>query len=197
MRKLLVRQRWPKRLQPVGVNTFDQEPFDPWWARNRGELEHLDPRVSEQWIHRHWDNSDYFGLPLATLTSTVERWATTAILSQVGCVDDRSPCTQPYFATSEFNRLGAGHEPARTMNSTGTWDYPILILGSPDGFAMGSDPFPNRRFWLVEGHLRFRHLRAMSVLKLAAHEHEVLVIRYPGRDTRGGRAAALEAASRS
>lgn len=188
MLKLTGRRSWPSRLQPVGESTLEKEPFSTWYARNKAGLEHLDPRILEQWVYKHWIYSPYTGLPLDTLTSTIEIWKSSKLIAEVGFIDEINVITRGdelggsdgvEFLARFVHRDGRTFEPGTTMSSTGTWNFPILVIESPGGFWVNGFDFPSWRYWLIEGHLRFRYLRALHVAGLPDRDHEVLFVRYP------------------
>jgi len=179
MRVQLVGGKWPLRWMPRDCDTPGQESFTAWWSRVREELGHLDPRVLEQWIHRHWTHTVY-RLDLLRLTSELRKMSTEEILSSVGSVDDFRPEDREVDSEAlvrTFNPSGEPFEPAATMNATGSWNIPIVVLESPAGFAYGDRATPDVRLWLIEGHLRFRYLRALvSTGRPVAREHDVLLL---------------------
>jgi len=149
--------QWPEKWAPANAGTFEQEPFASWWPRVEADLGHLDPRVAEQWIHRHWDLSDYFGFDVRRVRSELRRLRTTIIVDAIRSVDDLQPgdIGDPNQVYAMFNRNGsAALEPALTMNATGTWNMPVLVVESRDGFVYRQKQFPDARLWLIEGHQR-------------------------------------------
>ena len=172
--------RWPSEWKPQGYGTFDTESFDDWWKRMGSNFPGVDLRVLPQWMHRHWDDSEYWGLPISNVTSCLEYWSIDYILSQVGTpiLADRE--RQYPSPDEEFEHLNSKeasrYEPMFSMNSTGTWNMPLLVLHSLDGFAYHEQTFVSSQYWLIEGHQRFRYLRAMASCGSPADEHEVLVI---------------------
>jgi hypothetical protein len=75
-----------------------------------------------------------------------------------------------------LNQYGAKHEPMRSMNANGTWNMPVLVMRSSDGFVYHDKVFANFRHWLLEGHQRMRYLRALAHRGAPAEEHDVLVL---------------------
>lgn len=159
---------WEARFKPIGGGSADQEPFSSWWARHSSEFGHLDPQVLEQWVHRHWHHSRFCRLPLTQLSSRREVWSTERILKGVYNDDEISP-------DYDFEKL-AEHHVGRTMLSSGTWDYPMLILSTPEGFKDRMGEHADVRFRLIEGHRRFRFLYALAHRRQARASHEVLII---------------------
>jgi len=175
----LIGGRWPKRWAPQNAGTFNQESFASWWPRVEADLGHLDPRVAEQWIHRHWHLSPYFGFDVKRARSELRRLSTATIMDAVRTVDDRQPSeiADPDKIYAMFNPKGmAAFEPALTMNTTGTWNMPVLVVESDHGFVYNREQFPDAHFWLIEGHQRQRYLRALAYKGKAAPEHEVLIL---------------------
>jgi hypothetical protein len=63
------------------------------------------------------------------------------------------------------------------MDATGTWNYPIVVLQTPDGIrTKGGLVDPNVRYCLIEGHQRFRYLNALTVHGAAAAEHGLFLL---------------------
>src|SRR5688500_9811436 len=78
---------WPREWEPLRWSTFDQEPFADWWLRCGHYFPHLDARVLEQWVYRHWELSPYWGFPLLQCRSSLEIFTTEVLLSDVGFID--------------------------------------------------------------------------------------------------------------
>ena len=49
-----------------------------------------------------------------------------------------------------------------SVNATGTWNMPLLVLHSPDGFVYLDQPFLEWHYWLIEGHRSLRYLRDLA-----------------------------------
>ena len=172
--------QWPSEWKPRGYGTFDTESFDDWWERMDSYFPGVDLRVLQQWMHRHWDDSEYWGLPISNLTSRLECWSIDSILTQKGTpllADIARKYPSPDEEFEDLNSKEASrYEPMFSMNSTGTWNIPLLVLHSLDGFIYHEQTFVSSRYWLIEGHQRLRYLRAMASCGSPADEHEVLVI---------------------
>lgn len=165
---------WLDNLKPRGEDS-EKESFEDWWKRNKSSLGHLHPQIAEQWPYRHWDHTSYRFIDLAELTWTKEIWPTQKIIDEVfiwGWTLD------PDHDYESFNRFGET-QTSKPMNATGTWDYPIIILKTPDGVHDGQEEKPEVRYLLIEGHSRFRYLNALLHRKGAAEEHAVFVIESP------------------
>lgn len=183
--KLDPRTPWPEYLRPVGVSTREKESFATWYNRNKGGLEHLDCRALEQWVYRHWEFSPYAGIRLASLVSKVETWSGSRLVSEVGFIDDvdarygrmRGGDDPEEYLGRFVLRGGTTFEPGTSMGTTGTWNFPILVMRSSEGFVFRGERFPAHRFWLIEGHLRFRYLRALRIADRPDREHEVIILR--------------------
>jgi len=126
---------WDQSLEPVGNGTAQKEPFTTWWRRNGSKLAHLNPMIAEQLIYRHWTASPYKNLPIEQLFWRQEAWETDRILNEVFRRWPSEPL-QPEFDYEVFH--GKKSEPALTMDKTKTWNYPIVILETPDGVRTSS-----------------------------------------------------------
>jgi hypothetical protein len=93
-------------------------------------------------------------LRVSTMTSRLEIWPTRRILREVG-----SDLGSTLDGASDYEVLRCSHT-ANAMDATGTWDYPIVVLHSKAGFLVRGGR-SNRRYWLIEGHLRLRYLNAL------------------------------------
>ena len=107
--------------------------------------------------------------------------STESIWNHVGSVDDFRAEDRDIDwdeLIRRFNSLSKPFEPAKTMNATGSWDIPIVLFESADGFAYDDRPVRDDPLWLLEGHLRMRYLRALvNTGHPVAAEHEVLVLK--------------------
>lgn len=164
---------WDPALEPQGQDTFDKEPFTTWWARNHAALANLHPSVAEQWVYRHWRHSPFCHLPLERLACRLETWTTERILREVGWGWPDSD-DHPEFNYGTFH--GKSFEPGMTMDATGTWNIPPIVLAAPDGLLTDEGERSDLRFWLIEGHQRRRYLHALAHRGKAAGEHDVLVL---------------------
>lgn len=167
---------WEERLKPIQVGPLDDEPFSAWWGRHSEEFKHLDPQVLEQWVHRHWRRSPFRRLPLSQLRSRRETWSTEQILRGVYNDDIIEP-------KHDFQVFAEGYI-GKTMLLRGTWDCPMLILSTPEGFKDQKGEHPDARFRLIEGHRRFRFLNALAHRRQACGPHEVLIISLDNVDRR-------------
>lgn len=164
---------WDGALEPIGHDTFEKEPFAAWWARNGARLADIHPLVAEQWVYRHWRHSPFCHLRLEGLACRPERWTTGRILREVGWGWPDSD-EHPEFNYETFH--GKPFEPGKTMDATGTWNIPLVVLEAPDGVLTAEGERPDLRFWLFEGHQRRRYLHAVAQRGEAAAEHDVFVL---------------------
>jgi hypothetical protein len=164
---------WDASLVPVGNGTYEKAHFETWWDRNRARLSHLHPTIAEQWIYKHWVSSPYGHLPVERLLWRQENWATERILSEI-YVRAQFGSLEPSFDYEVFHRKH--FEPGLTMDRTGTWNYPIIILETPDGVKTLSAVDPGVRYCLIEGHQRFRYLNALSFRNESAAEHALFIL---------------------
>ncbi|TDH62127.1 hypothetical protein E2C06_13190 [Dankookia rubra] len=150
---------WDASLEPIGESGVDKEPFETWWARVRHRLANLHPLVAEQWVYKYWRHSPFCHLPLERLSCRLERWSTERILQEVawGWPDSDQ---HPEFNYEVFH--GKGFEPGRTMDATGTWNIPPVILEAPGGLLTNMGERPEAHYWLIEGHQRRRYLHALA-----------------------------------
>ncbi len=153
---------WPNEFRPVGESSLDKESFEAWWARNRERLRHLHEQIAEQWIYRHWTYSHFSFLPLDALSWRLETWESADIVREVVRYGHERTPYSPEFDYQTFQRGGGSdrHPTARALDG-GTWDYPIIVLETPDGFIDAGRDLPDARFVLVEGHQRMRYLNAL------------------------------------
>ena len=124
---------WSPQLRPSGEGTFDKETFDQWWRKAKPFIPHLHPQIAEQWIYKHWTNSPYCYLPLQNLDWRCEKWKTDAIFRDIFVRPSFGP-NQPESDFKFFaDRNYSGREPWKTIRSTGSWNYPIVVILTPDG----------------------------------------------------------------
>lgn len=163
---------WPDSYRPTGHGTIEPEPFADWWSRHKGDLAHLHPMIAEQWVYRHFDYTSYSCLELSRLSWTEERWPASEIISKALVPGNE---LDPEFDYETF----AGEQTATgsPFLQSGTWDYPALLLRTPNGVRTWQGEFPNARYLLIEGHQRIRMLNAMASLgKPMAPLHSVFVL---------------------
>jgi len=167
---------WDSDLQPRNWGsgrTSDVETFPNWWARVGSRLSNLEPRIAEQWVYRHWRFSLYRHLPLEGIQWKLEEWKTTDILKQ--CVESpECDLDDPDNALEQISCYPG--EPARTMDATGTWNIPIIIMHTPDGVLANNGVRDEVRYWLIEGHTRVRYLNALHVIGQESGIHQVFVL---------------------
>ena len=167
---------WPKAWRPVGHGSLEVEPFCAWWDRIRTTAPELLPEVYEQWVYKHWNYSPYYGFLLQGLSARLVNLPCEEIVTGIGCpprsLADPQP---PWDKLYEFLNTGGieKSEPFRSMNATGTWNYPILAIRSPDGFIVNGSRYDSPR-WLIEGHQRMRYLKVLWHLCKAAESHDVV-----------------------
>jgi hypothetical protein len=164
---------WDEALKPDGYGTSQHEPFETWRKRNHLILAHLHPKIVEQWVYKHWTRSPYRHLPLSQLSWRQEAWATERILSKVFIREAFGPL-EPSCDYKAFH--GKKREPGLTMDTTGTWNYPIVVLKTPNGVKDDWKTLPGVRYCLIEGHQRMRYLNALNVRRECASEHSVFVL---------------------
>ena len=180
---------WSPQLRPSGEGTFDKETFDQWWRKAKPFIPHLHPQIAEQWIYKHWTNSPYCYLPLQNLDWRCEEWKTDAIFRDIFVRPSFGP-NQPesdfkFFTDGNYS----GREPWKTIRSTGSWNYPIVVILTPDGLR-SEGVHHSVPYCLIEGHQRQRFLQAWHQhgSSPAAERHLVFVLSVvapPDKVTRG------------
>lgn len=165
-------------MRPIGEGDFNKEPFEAWWARWGETLAHLDPRIAEQWIYRHWCHSYMAFLELAPLKWRLESWPGDRILSDV-----HLEFGGPMVADHDFKAFNGegGFGPistARAMN-TGTWDMPLLALETPNGIRSVDGDLGQVRYVVAEGSKRMRYLNALTHRGEGQGPHELFILTTP------------------
>ena len=87
----------------------------------------------------------------------------------------------PRFDYETFQRRGGNdrHQTALALDS-GTWDYPMVVLSTPNGVKNFEQILPEVRLVVVEGHQRHRYLNAIHSLGIPpVGPHEVLILTSP------------------
>lgn len=179
------RRIWPKHLRPRGEGV-GKEDFGGWWERNLRELRHLHPQLAEQWLYRHWDDTEFAFLPIDTLEWELVELSGDAILTDVR--REISKRLDPEFDYEQFQGCH-GFPKAHTAIDLdrGTWEYPIVALSTPSGWITRelSHPhdwtgLPTARLMLLEGHQRHRYLNALHHRGTPPEGlHRVFVVRSP------------------
>lgn len=171
---------WPDELKPYMPNEFEKEPFQGWWGRCHNRLSHLPKAVCEQWIYRHWEETSYSFLPLENLSCRLEQWETGRILTAIGIWDEGLITDEGHkycSASWDYDIVREkGGEPLETMEKTGTWNIPIVVLYSESGFDTLRGPRPDIHYWLIEGHKRIRCLNALAHYCQVASSHQLFVL---------------------
>lgn len=170
---------WARHLAPHGDGTFEKEPFPEWWSRNQNELSHLPPEHCEQWIYRHWNHSAFAFLPLETLRWERRTCGGQELLNSIYRAFGGE--LHPQFDYETFQRRGGDdrHRTATALDN-GTWDYPMLLLSTPNGIVDMEQEHRDVRLVIVEGHQRHRYLNALHALgRPPTGPHDVLVLSSP------------------
>lgn len=98
---------WPDEWRPLRDDTHYRESAVDWWKRVGATLSPLDPLAYEQWMHRHWMYSPYFGLALVGLTSQRVRLPTAQLLAQVGSPTGRLGDPAPERLNDYYEHLNS------------------------------------------------------------------------------------------
>lgn len=169
---------WDDELRPIGEGEIEKEPFAAWWARHGSTLGHLEPRIAEQWVYRHWSNSYMSFLDLTPLQWRLESWTGDQILAQA-----HMEFGGPFDANHDDEVFNGGHgfgpnQTARAMNA-GTWDMPLLLLDTPSGIQSFVSDLPDVRFVVAEGSKRMRYLYAQRARGAGEGPHDVFILSSP------------------
>ena len=168
---------WDPAMRPVGEGDHQKEPFEAWWDRWGERLGHLDPRVAEQWIYRHWHHSYMSFLDLEPINWRLESWPGDRILSDI-----HPEFGGPMAAENDYAAFNGGAfgpiATARAMN-TGTWDMPLLVLQTPKGILSERGELPHIRYVVAEGSKRMRYLNALRHRGQGEGPHELFLLSTP------------------
>lgn len=170
---------WSDGLMPIGEGDVNKESFAEWWKRVQRELAHLPPDLCEQWIYRHWKGSPFRFLNLASIKWERRVWEGEDFLATVyRALDDP---LDPEFDFNQFQgKLPGWKHPTALALDEGTWDYPVVLLRTPDGIVDNGATHNDVRFVLVEGHQRHRYLNALHALGRApTGPHDTIIISAP------------------
>lgn len=169
---------WDAALRPINDGEIDKESFDQWWGRHSAQLDHLDPRIAEQWIHRHWAHSYMRFLELPPITWRREAWDGDRILAEVHMEFGGPMDAEHDYKAFNGHRGLAPIQTARAMND-GTWDMPLLVLETPSGIRSIEGDLPNVRFVVAEGSKRMRYLNALRHRGDGVGPHELFILTTP------------------
>jgi hypothetical protein len=95
-------------------------------------INNLHPMIAEQWIYRHWKHSPYCYLPIERLRWRQEEWDVATVRNVFVRPDfgfDNPEQDFAIFHTKQFEKA----EPHKSLNLIGTWNYPIVVMHTPDG----------------------------------------------------------------
>ncbi|MBY5974509.1 hypothetical protein KUV28_19295 [Ferrimonas balearica] len=170
---------WPDCLEPKGYGDLSVEDFSSWWKRNGEELKHLPEALAEQWIYRHWRDSVASFIPIDDLECREETWPPDDFVTKVGTVRGNEPLNPEHdFEVFSGLRTGERLMTAQALD-TGHWDYPPIVLETPEGFIDCIGHHIKTEYFLVEGHKRRRYLNALLKRGEAVSDQRVLVICSP------------------
>lgn len=158
---------WSVKLQPIVGSSGYKEPFSAWWSRHQEELGHLHPKLMEQWIYRHWDDTEFAFIPLDTLSWELREMEGDEILRDVR--REITTRLEPEFDYAQFQGMNGFPKTQTAIElDEGTWEFPIVALSTPSGWVTRAYEhphdyieLPNERLMLLEGHQRHRYLNAL------------------------------------
>ena len=152
---------WPPNLMPEGYGDLEVESFEVWWNKHCDELQHLPIEVSKQWIYRHWSDSIAKFIPLEGLSCREEVWPAIDFIEKVGTIRGNEPMNPEHDYNVFSGRLDGQKLPTASALDQGEWDYPPIVLVTPNGFIDPMQEHIDMPYFLVEGHKRRRYLNAM------------------------------------
>jgi hypothetical protein len=170
---------WDETLKPIGEYPWEKESsFPDWWKRVNKQLGHLRPQIAEQWIHRHWKRTPFKHVQLENLTWRLEQWKTSDIFEKIYVRNDcwRNGLDSLTPDGDYEENKNDEDQPAKSLRSIGTWDYPIVVISTPNGVRDYDEHLAHVRFCMIEGHWRLQLLWAWASKKLAADRHQVFVL---------------------
>ncbi|WP_141401311.1 hypothetical protein [Cohaesibacter gelatinilyticus] len=170
---------WPSHFKPVGYDDLHVEDFASWWGRNGEKLKHLPEALAEQWIFRHWHDSVASFIPIEDLQCREENWPAIDFVSKVGTVRGNEPLDPKHdFDVFSGRKTGEKLLTAKAMDS-GRWDYPVVVLETPEGFIDCIGVHIQAKYFLVEGHKRRRYLNALLERGASIADQSVFVLCSP------------------
>lgn len=169
---------WDEALRPRGEGEFEKEEFATWWSRNENQLSHLDPRIAEQWIYRHWAHSYTTFVDLGELTWRLETWSGDDVLKNAHMEFGGPFAPEHDYAAFNGARGFGPNLTARSMNE-GTWDIPLLLLETPSGIHTHDGELPLVRYLVAEGSKRMRYLCALRKRGEGQGPHDVFILTSP------------------
>jgi hypothetical protein len=170
------RSVWSEHLRPLGEGSFEKELFKQWWLRHQRTLQHLPADLCEQWIYKHWTHSPFSFLALEDLSCERRSYVGEELLGSIYRAFGGE--LHPQFDYNTFQRKGgADRDQTALALDAGTWDYPMVLLSTPNDIVELGVYDATVRLVVVEGHQRHRYLNALHVLGMPPRgPHEVLVL---------------------
>ncbi|WP_282094215.1 hypothetical protein [Epibacterium ulvae] len=171
---------WANHLEPLGSGDHTKEDFQTWWERNNGELNHLPQNLVEQWIYRHWKQSIASFVPIKTLTCREEKWPPKDCIDKVGTIRGNEPLNPEDDFKMFCKKTNEGKlSPTAEALNQGQWDFPLVVLETPDGFIDKIGEHITTDYFLVEGHKRRRYLNALINKSISITDQPVLILNSP------------------
>jgi hypothetical protein len=128
-------------------------------------------------VFRHWTHSRFDFLDLSEVTWALEQWSTERIIRDVYRVFGGE--LEPVFDYEVFRAKPNHTHPTAKALDQGTWDYPIIVLATPDGIKDSARLLPDVRAVLVEGHQRQRYFNALYHRNEISGDHAVFILTSP------------------
>jgi hypothetical protein len=170
---------WPSDLQPQGYGDVHVEDFASWWDRNSDKLKNLPDALAEQWFYRHWQDSVASFIPIEGLHCSEEVWPPMDFVTKVGTVRGNEQMDPKHdFEVFSGQKTGEKLLTAQALDQ-GQWDYPLVVLETPEGFIDCIGDHIETQYFLVEGHKRRRYLNALLDRGVLVKQQRVYVLRSP------------------
>lgn len=109
------------------IRNFATLTFRNWRERNGEKFKHLPKPLAQQWMHRHWCDPVASFIPIEDLTCRENNWPPYDFVTIIGTVRGK-------------DALDSGH-----------WDFPLVVLGTPDGFIDCIEDHIEARIFLGRG----------------------------------------------
>lgn len=170
---------WSENLKPMGYGDLHVEDFASWWGRNGENLKNLPEALAEQWVFRHWQDSVISFIPIEGLQCREEAWPSIDFITKVGTVRGNEPLEPEHdFEVFSGRKTGEMLQTAKALDK-GHWDYPLVVIETPEGFIDCIGEHINTPYFLVEGHKRRRYLNALLHREVAVDGQKVFVLQSP------------------
>jgi hypothetical protein len=143
-------------------------PFSTWWKRTNSAFPNVPEKVAEQWLHRHWGQSEFGWLPSSSYEFSEKKYPL-SILAEIRTTwsdfknDNRPALDQGKFICGAHPTRQWPHGDiwlVKYMRDNRTFPVPIIVLDNHDGHLKRVKGAPNwakvlpSALILIEGHTR-------------------------------------------